>query len=52
MYENKETKDFIKVLKEYKKKSITKKEAINFLRDIGVLDEKGNLSKNYKNLRI
>lgn len=52
MYENKETKDFIKILKEYKKKPITKKSAINFLKNIGVLDKEGNLSENYKNLRI
>jgi hypothetical protein len=50
--DNKELKDFIKLLEEYKRKPVTKESATKFLVDIGVITEKGNLRKNYKNLCI
>lgn len=50
---DKERQEFIRLLETYKKKfSKSKKDAKEFLIEIGVYTEKGNLKKNYKHLCI
>jgi hypothetical protein len=49
----KERKEFLSILEEYKTRlSKNEKKAKEFLVDVGVYTEKGNLSKNYKHLCI
>lgn len=49
----KETEQFISILIKYKEKvSRTEKTSKKFLVDLGVITEKGNLKKNYRNICI
>lgn len=49
----KETEQFISILVKYKEKvSKTEKTSKKFLVDLGLITEKGNLKKNYKNICI
>lgn len=49
----KETDQFISILVKYKEKvSRSEKSSKKFLLDLGVITEKGNLKKNYKNICI
>ena len=53
MMSDKEVQEFQEILKAYKKKVTRSKEASReFLVELGVLTEKGNLRKQYKNLCI
>lgn len=48
-----DTKTFVEVLEKYKVRvSKTERTSKNFLVELGVITEKGNLKKNYRNLCI
>lgn len=49
---NSELNAFIKILRLYKKKSASKQKSKEFLVNAGILTEKGNLRKKYKDLCI
>jgi hypothetical protein len=50
---DRERKEFIRILQQYKMKfSRSRKASMKFLVDVGILTKKGNLRKPYKNLCI
>lgn len=52
-FREKETEEFVSILKKYREKiSKTEKSSAKFLKDLGVITEKGNLTSNYRNICI